>query len=944
MDNHWKSGFVVISVMSLSGCLTDQVTRPQLEMASRTVAQHIKTTGVGKTDAVGENAALIPIVGVLVAGDNDQINSQRSEGWASSGTLEDRSVAVVIDSVTRGNVFSGGAKSFAAGARTAVVPLGEALAINAPVVFGSVYRDVSVISSSSDAKPDDDLVITPSIIDYEHVYGGGFVSTISSNITLGLSVSGGGKSLYSGRYQSGFVGSDFSAGSEFSSSSHAENHAYAVTGAVMAAMGKGIDDYRAQQQVRNWLSERDKNRMQPSNRMSTARFGLADNLLEMLSYWQQGGEIDGAQFQRAIGYAEELATDAGYDVTRLRQLHEIARSSVRRADFEAGLDDTLSAEEKAVRISEVRTATYRRVNLAYLTALLSETPAASVTHMRDYANAVRTIGGADALDLARQADMIAAEQKLVATMVSGVPLVGEAVDLYSVAAGEHVLTGEELGAVDYAFAALPLLPSTISTIARQSDNAVSAFSRAVAVSEANPILIASAVSRNTDDVLNMTETLSKQHVKIGSSALDGFNARAMSKINEFVETTAGQTNRQAWQRVEQEGAAKANAALQAMGDKSANELLSDQAFLEAYQAARSDTRAVAALKQANTGERSTLFRFEEHLFGQLELTPSTGQLINNGKGVIDQDAFNSIANDLAEAINNPAGGSRTDAAWTRIQSEMRNKAGKAGMINADESFDIAHYVDPNDLKFEVLNVTNKPPKVGDIGSDRDITYRLVTNRTDKHGIPLKVDLPAEFVEEHYLTALYRKLNPGKAPKTGNELQEWGAAIDHTVTDEWALDAYRPGMDIFSFVNDRSSRVSSVAAEDMKQTFAYKGHEWFERAKAAASNNELERALALKAEGARQIWKQYENLIVARLPDGTSVGQALPLKAQKTYFWLRNIGEKAEFPDGSIRTVSPVDAEIALGEIGLSLDQAGAYLADTFEAVIKLRPEMRGAGA
>ncbi|HBN49482.1 MAG TPA: hypothetical protein DD465_09935, partial [Thalassospira sp.] len=90
MDNHWKSGFVVISVMSLSGCLTDQVTRPQLEMASRTVAQHIKTTGVGKTDAVGENAALIPIVGVLVAGDNDQINSQRSEGWASSGTLEDR--------------------------------------------------------------------------------------------------------------------------------------------------------------------------------------------------------------------------------------------------------------------------------------------------------------------------------------------------------------------------------------------------------------------------------------------------------------------------------------------------------------------------------------------------------------------------------------------------------------------------------------------------------------------------------------------------------------------------------------------------------------------------------------------------------------------------------------------------------------------------------------
>ena len=71
---------------------------------------------------------------------------------------------------------------------------------------------------------------------------------------------------------------------------------------------------------------------------------------------------------------------------------------------------------------------------------------------------------------------------------------------------------------------------------------------------------------------------------------------------------------------------------------------------------------------------------------------------------------------------------------------------------------------------------------------------------------------------------------------------------------------------------------------------------------------------------------------------------MPLKAQKTYFWLRNIGEKAEFPDGSIRTVSPVDAEIALGEIGLSLDQAGAYLADTFEAVIKLRPEMRGAGA
>lgn len=52
----------------------------------------------------------------------------------------------------------------------------------------------------------------------------------------------------------------------------------------MTARGKGIDDLRAQQQVRNWLSERDKNRIQLSNSVRTARFGLGDDLREMLSY------------------------------------------------------------------------------------------------------------------------------------------------------------------------------------------------------------------------------------------------------------------------------------------------------------------------------------------------------------------------------------------------------------------------------------------------------------------------------------------------------------------------------------------------------------------------------------------------------------------------------------------------------------------------------------
>src|SRR5690606_32391560 len=124
-----------------------------------------------------------------------------------------------------------------------------------------------------------------------------------------------------------------------------------------------------------------------------------------------------------------------------------------------------------------------------------------------------------------------------------------------------------------------------------------------------------------------------------------------------------------------------------------------------------------------------------------------------------------------------------------------------------------------------------PPTPGSIGADRDITYLLVLDNGHR------IDVPASLVEPHYQRSLHETLNSraaggSYAAPSPDELREFARGMDHSVTDGFVLEAYRPGTeDVGIFLSDPSVRLGAAGAQDVASTIRYKGVEWFDDAAA-----------------------------------------------------------------------------------------------------------------
>ncbi len=187
------------------------------------------------------------------------------------------------------------------------------------------------------------------------------------------------------------------------------------------------------------------------------------------------------QLQNGLEKAYRVATLYGLETQKMQKLYELSKKVILNMDFET--HDSLQApttantfanwfdltksryakiqEEKAAA-QEQRVAFYKKVTLQYINALTQKDASLAYEEFAKYVNALRTIQSADAGHLIAQAELLVAEQKLVADLSSAIPLVGEALDIIAITTGED-LSGQKLSNFEKGFTLVALLTPEILT-------------------------------------------------------------------------------------------------------------------------------------------------------------------------------------------------------------------------------------------------------------------------------------------------------------------------------------------------------------------------------------------------------------------------------------------------------------------------------------------------
>lgn len=289
-----------------------------------------------------------------------------------------------------------------------------------------------------------------------------------------------------------------------------------------------------EEKVSEWkenLNIERRNRLRRAEAESTRRY-----LKRQLPFWTEFALTADLvkELRPAVPLAISVADADGIDVEKITRIYELMKKVIRTADFDIAdnprpdRDERLSTrfanlfkfayqeEEELARAlqkhQEYRLGLYKRATIAYIRALISgqdkakkcstdisrlsrvkvdgqTLPSAGcpdpvVNKLRLYLDAVRTIQSADTDALIAEIELLKGEQQLVADTIAGVPLVGEAMDIYAIYAGEDIsgrkLSGLEKGFMTV-FLAIPIVGghagAILEQVGRRSPKARAALAR-----------------------------------------------------------------------------------------------------------------------------------------------------------------------------------------------------------------------------------------------------------------------------------------------------------------------------------------------------------------------------------------------------------------------------------------------------------------------------------
>lgn len=196
------------------------------------------------------------------------------------------------------------------------------------------------------------------------------------------------------------------------------------------------------------------------------------------------------ELQQALEKSYNIAKLNGLDLKKLKSLYELSKKVILNSDFvkydskqsvsttnsfQAWFDITGSnyadiQEEKAQNQAQ-RAAFYKKTTIQYIKALNAKDANDAYNEFKKYVDALRTIQSADTDTLIAQADLLVAEQKLVADLSSGLPLVGEAMDIMMIVSGED-LSGQQLSNFERGFTFVALITPEVLTQALKRNPAI----------------------------------------------------------------------------------------------------------------------------------------------------------------------------------------------------------------------------------------------------------------------------------------------------------------------------------------------------------------------------------------------------------------------------------------------------------------------------------------
>jgi len=208
------------------------------------------------------------------------------------------------------------------------------------------------------------------------------------------------------------------------------------------------------------------------------------------------GDSSITELQSGLDRAYRTAKLNGLNVEKLKQLYELSKKVILRTDFVkkdskqvistansfqqwfdlTGANYAKIQEEKA-KAQEQKVAFYKKTTIQYIKALMARDATVAYGEFSKYVDALRTIQSADAEYLIAQADMLVAEQKLVADLSSGLPLVGEALDVMMIVTGED-LSGQQLSNFERGFAFVALItPEALTQLLKRNPSIAKALGK-----------------------------------------------------------------------------------------------------------------------------------------------------------------------------------------------------------------------------------------------------------------------------------------------------------------------------------------------------------------------------------------------------------------------------------------------------------------------------------
>ncbi|MCD4718942.1 MAG: hypothetical protein K8S13_03665 [Desulfobacula sp.] len=635
--------------------------------------------------------------------------------------------------------------------------------------------------------------------------------------------------------------------------------------------------------------------------------------------------------------------------------------------------------ERNQSVAQFRQGLLENVSIAYLRYLLMEDPVQGAVDFRAYTNALRNLQVAEQFRTQAQSMELEADQQLARDLASGVPLLGDALDVIGIVTGEDALTGEKLSntqmavdtllllapeALEAFFVGKPAFIKDLQGLSKKIDDMdFSALKKFSAALEKTPDQIkaiskkiqAAAEARKQAALSKKVEALKAAKRQKAKQLAKKMDEEVIKNIKSVDNPAKLQKKVEIWQAAESQGKKRIQKFADMVPENTIPGVYNPE-LLDAYQAIRKDKRALNQIQNTEFQEiREQMQKLEDKLYSHVDVDG------NFTLGRVDVDAIDAIKKDFIRKAD-PETLSRLkskppkdllpdeivllkkEAARERMIADVVRHGAKNGAGQTSEY--LGKVLDFDNLKITVFNATNKPPEIGKIGFDRDITYQVeipmqtpvlknpTTGRIEVVKIPAKkVDIPAELVEEYYHKSLYKHLNPDKPLPGRDQIKEFGQKMDHQVTDALHKDAYRMDYgrekydldEISDFFKDPTLLTKQgMRVEDFADTVTFKSKHWFELAE---KTDDAGTAMAQVAEGMRQASKQKENYMEMLFDYyGLSAQKAMDPRLQKGMHIFDMVREGR---------LSVPEADAALKAISMDKNEVVEKFGQYFESIIKL---------